>query len=105
MENVKTVKGWFKNAFSYFQDKEPLKSNLLTKEISSSESTSYLTGKLPRYNPDEVVGKKGLQIYKAMKMDDQVKACLSIKKFARLSTPWAIKAGDENDKMAVRWQT
>ena len=101
MENVKTVKGWFKNAFSYFQDKEPLKSNLLTKEISSSESTSYLTGKLPRYNPDEVVGKKGLQIYKAMKMDDQVKACLSIKKFARLSTPWAIKAGDENDKMAI----
>ena len=75
------------------------KINSLSQEISSSQSLIYSRWNAQMYNPDALVGKKGLEIYQKMKTDDQVKACLSIKKFARLSTPWDIIPGDEeNDK-------
>jgi phage gp29-like protein len=42
------------------------------------------------YNPDELVQRKGLPIYNRMLHDAQVKACISTKLHARLSTPWRI---------------
>lgn len=54
--------------------------------------------KLYPYNPDELVLKKGLKIYDDMKKDDQVKACLSTKKLARLSTKSHVKPASKDAK-------
>lgn len=75
--------------------------SIRTDEISSQESLMYAGHQLGSYNPDGLVGKKGLPIYTEMLNDEQVKACLMVKKYCRLSTGWEIKAGDENDKTSV----
>ena len=76
-------------------------SRFIEKEISSQESSLYANWTIGSYNPDELVGKKGLKIYKDMRTDEQVKACLMMKKFARLSTGWEIKPGDDEDKLSI----
>ena len=81
--------------------KIPVTPDILNKEISSSVSTMFANHIFKRYNPDSLVGRKGIKIYREMKTDDQVKASLSIKKFARLSTPWDIKPADENNASSV----
>lgn len=70
-------------------------------EISSQESLLYKTYNIEGYNPDGLVGKKGLRIYEEMQTDEQIKACLTLKKYARLSTGWEIKPGDEDDKLSI----
>lgn len=42
------------------------------------------------YNPDDLVGKKGLEVYQSMKRDAQVKACLAIKKASVLGRGWEV---------------
>src|SRR5678815_5921630 len=42
------------------------------------------------YNPDDLARRKGIKIYREMMRDEQVKAALSAKKFAVLSTGWEI---------------
>ncbi len=53
-----------------------------------------------RYNPDSLVQTKGIKIYRQMMKDDQVKACLTIKKNAIFSKGWRIVSAsdDEADK-------
>jgi SPP1 gp7 family putative phage head morphogenesis protein len=72
-------------------------------ELSSSGTDIWGIKNLPIYNPDDLVGKKGLDIYRTMqKRDGQVKAAFMLKKHARLSTPWSIRPEDENDQDAVK---
>ncbi|MBA7569420.1 DUF935 family protein [Candidatus Atribacteria bacterium 1244-E10-H5-B2] len=72
-------------------------------EISSSGTDIWGIGDLPVYNPDDLVGKKGLEIYRKMQRSDgQVKAVFMLKKHARLSTPWSIRPEDEGDQDAVK---
>jgi SPP1 gp7 family putative phage head morphogenesis protein len=72
-------------------------------EMSSSGTDIWGIKNLPIYNPDDLVGKKGLDIYRTMqKRDGQVKAVFMLKKHARLSTPWSIRPEDENDQDAVK---
>ena len=61
-----------------------------TKEISTVDSSFY--GKLQQYNPDDLVGKKGLTIYRKMSVDEQIKAAIYTKIFAVLSSGWEIQA-------------
>lgn len=70
-------------------------------EISSQESLIYSNYNMGQYNPDELVGKKGLQIYEKMMDDEQIKATTTIKKYSRLSTGWEILPGEAGDKMAL----
>ncbi len=92
----------FANIDSKKPKKVPVKKGDLTKEISSSRRLLYSTRSFYSYNPDDLVGRKGLEIYEKMKReDDQVKACLTIKKFARLSTTWAVKPGDGKNKQSI----
>jgi hypothetical protein len=53
---------------------------------------SSFYGRLQRYNPDELVGRKGLAIYRKMAVDEQVKAAIYTKMFAVLSSGWEIQA-------------
>ena len=62
------------------------------KPVSTVSRTSFLSwASFMRYNPDDLVGKKGLGIYKRMARDEQVKAALSAKKYAVLSTGTTIR--------------
>jgi len=72
-------------------------------EMSSSGNDIWGIKNLPIYNPDDLVGKKGLDIYRTMqKRDGQVKAVFMLKKHARLSTPWSIRPEDEDDQDSVK---
>ncbi len=72
-------------------------------EISHSGVDIWGIGDLPVYNPDNLVEKKGLEIYRKMqRRDGQVKAVFMLKKFARLSTPWDIRPEGEDDQEAVK---
>lgn len=59
-------------------------------EISRVESIYFRT-RLAPYNPDDLVGKKGLTIYRDISKDEQVKACLYAKMFSVLSSGWEIQ--------------
>ena len=72
-------------------------------EMSHSTNDIWGLGNMQVYNPDDLVGKKGLEVYKKMQLrDGQVKAVFMLKKHARLSTPWEIRAQDEDDPEAVK---
>ena len=72
-------------------------------EISHSGTDIWGIGDLPVYNPDDLVEKKGLEIYRKMqRRDGQVKAVFMLKKHARLSTPWSIRPEDEDDQEAAK---
>ena len=72
-------------------------------EISHSGTDIWGIGDLPVYNPDDLVEKKGLEIYRKMqRRDGQVKAVFMLKKHALLSTPWSIRPEDEDDQDAVK---
>ena len=75
----------------------------LTKEVATEAESLYGDYALPNYNPDELVGRKGLKIYQKMRTDEQVKACLTVKKFARVSTGWDIHPGMENSSEAENY--
>ena len=75
----------------------------LTKEVATEAEALYGDYALPNYNPDELVGRKGLKIYQKMRTDEQVKACLTVKKFARVSTGWDIHPGMEDSSEAENY--
>lgn len=63
---------------------------------------SALAGLLP-YNPDDLIGKRGYAIYDQMQTDAQIRACMSIKKFAVLSKGWEVHpvSDDPSDREAA----
>ena len=62
---------------------------MLRAEIALQGPLSYY-GTQTRYNPSFLVSQKGLDIFKSMLRDDQVKAALTFKKRAALSSGWHI---------------
>lgn len=52
------------------------------------------------WNPDDLVGKKGLEIYEQIRKDEQVKASLFAKKFAVLSTGYEIQEPEVEEEDA-----
>jgi len=72
-------------------------------ELSSASVDRWGLSGLGTYNPDDLIGKKGLDIYRQMQdRDGQVKAVFLLKKFARLSTPWHIDPAEEDNEEAER---
>lgn len=51
-------------------------------------------------NPDELIGRKGMRVYRQMLADDQVKAALALKKHAILSTGWDIEPASDSSQDA-----
>ena len=58
-------------------------------EVSFTASGLYAKT-LQQFNPDQLVGRKGLDIYRKMMLDDQVKAAVYAKLYAVLSTGYEI---------------
>jgi len=85
-----------------FQDAIKKLSKAPMGEMSKSGTDIWGARNLTVYNPDDLAGKKGLDIYRTMQQrDGQIKAVFLLKKHARLSTPWSIRPEDENDKDAI----
>src|SRR3972149_8198111 len=74
-----------------------LETAAMMKEISWSESDLYRAFYAYGQNPDIIVRNKGLKIYSEMMEDDQIKACIELRKEARLSTPWQILSAEEGN--------
>lgn len=72
----------------------------IDKEISWSEGDWIRSMVAYGGNPDPVIRKKGIQIYKEMMEDDQIKACIEIRKQSRLSTPWNVVSADDSSTEA-----
>ena len=63
-------------------------------EVGVTESGLYKGTTFGQYNPDELAKRRGgLKIYDKMRTDDQVKACLMLKKQAILASRMDYQAG------------
>src|SRR5687768_8636730 len=70
-----------------------------TSPIAIADTRSGLRfGNQLRYNPDDLVGRKGLRIYDEMRRDEQVKACLNLKIAAVVGPGWHIEPTEETDE-------
>lgn len=65
-------------------------------EIGAAFSRLYQAQGLCRYNPNELVNKRGFGVYDEMTRDDQVKAALMLKQHAIISRRWYFEF-DHND--------
>ena len=69
----------------------------LVGEISFRESALYRGFHPTPYNPDTLVGQKGLQIYRKMMIDEQIKAAVLAKHYAVLASGYEILPPDTED--------
>ena len=69
-------------------------------ETAFKNLASYKGVELDPFNPDLLVGKKGLKIYREMRLDDQIKAVLYIKKLAVVFPSWKIAPGLRRSKLS-----
>jgi SPP1 gp7 family putative phage head morphogenesis protein len=67
------------------------------REVSTVDSYLYYTRPYP-FNPDEVVGKKGLRKYTEMFHDEQIKAAVMAKQFAVLGSGWEVAPASYEDE-------
>lgn len=66
-----------------------------------SESSLYSDG-IPKYNPDELIGRKSCKIYRKMMTDEQVKAVVRFKRDAITSRDWYFTLDDDRLSDAER---
>lgn len=62
----------------------------------------------PPWSPDDLVRRRGLEIYDRMQTDSQISACLTTKKFAVLADGWSVTGtspdpGDQEAARFCRW--
>ena len=63
-------------------------------DVAWSESQLYI-GEFPKYNPDDLIGRKGFKIYQNMMIDEQVKAVVKFKRDAITSRDFVFMLDDE----------
>jgi len=65
----------------------------------------YNESQFNTYNPDDLVQRKGIKTYRTMMKDDQVKACMAIKRIAVYSKGWRIEPASDKlkDKTIARF--
>jgi phage gp29-like protein len=67
-----------------------------TGEIAITESALYTGVGFREYNPDVLIRRKGFKTYDEMRLDDAVKAALTLKKHAVLAPGWEIESASED---------
>ena len=66
--------------------------DLLLEEVSSKSSSLYTPSQFEPYNPNELYQERGnYELYDKMRLDEQVKAVLSLKKHVILSNGWELR--------------
>jgi len=79
----------------YFKPVAPQEVKLPSGDVAWSESSIYSGKDFEKYNPDDLVGKKGFGIYRRMMTDEQVKAVVLFKRDAITSRDYYFEADDE----------
>lgn len=75
-----------------------------TGETATAVDDIYRRWNLKQFNPDLIAARKGgLEIYKTMRGDDQVKACLQLKKAAVITPGWEIDGDNEEHVAFVQY--
>lgn len=67
-------------------------------QITSWRSPLYQQSQFTTYNPDSLVQRKGIEIYRKMIIDDQVKACMAIKRITIYSKGWKVNSASDKPK-------
>ena len=57
-------------------------------EVSTVNAQLYLTRPYP-YNPDDIIGRKGIRKYSEMARDEQIKAAMMAKQFSVIAPGWS----------------
>ena len=79
------------NLLSLFRAEPPPKAPA-TGEVSFADPSRLFPGGWSTpYNPSELVGQRGLQVFDKMRKDDQVKAALTFKQHSVTAAGWSIK--------------
>ena len=87
------------NLLSLFRAELPPKAPA-TGEVSFADPSRLFPGGWSTpYNPSELVGQRGLQVFDKMRKDDQVKAALTFKQHSVTAAGWSIKVpeGQQDD--------
>lgn len=66
-------------------------------EQAWSETTIYASSDFPKYNPDDLMSRKGYGIYRKMMTDEQIKAVVRFKRDAITSRDYYFECDDELD--------
>lgn len=74
---------------------KPSKEKLPAGDVAWSESLLYGRGDWPKYNPDDLIGRKGFGVYRKMMNDEQVKAVVKFKRDAVTSRRWYFEIEEE----------
>ncbi|MCX8053108.1 MAG: DUF935 domain-containing protein [Armatimonadetes bacterium] len=74
----------------------PRRSPPLEEVASAQSAVAGVLGRIRPYNPDDLIGKRGYEIYDKMQQDAQIQACLTIKKFAVLSRGWEVHPASDD---------
>lgn len=87
----------------YVRRREPEPKKPSLGELASAADDIYLAWTPRYYNPDRLAAKKGgLRIYKTMREDDQVKACLRLKKAATTTSGWDIEVPVKDNEISEK---
>jgi len=72
-------------------------------EIAVSENALFQGSLFRAFNPDQLARRKGgLRVYDEMRIDDEVKSALTLKKFAVLAPGWMIEpASQDNEDLII----
>lgn len=76
--------------FSLFKKEAPAPVPVKLGDVAWSESQLYV-GAFPKYNPDDLMGRKGTDIYRKMMLDEQVKAVVKFKRDAITSRDYILE--------------
>ena len=105
-----TITERISSAVKAFRDTSPVIPKIpVTGEIAFADPRRlFPRGYYSAYNPSELVTRKGLRVFELMRNDDQIKAALTLKKQACISTGWQIQSpkGFDEDwepKLFTEW--
>ena len=88
--------------FSYFASRLSARRSPPMDEMALARGAfASAAGSITPYNPDDLIGRRGYEVYDQMQHDAQVQACLMIKKFAVLSKGWEVHPAS-NDPVDVK---
>ncbi len=85
------------NPIAWFKATPPLevaKPDMMT-DIAWSMSNLYTGSDFPKYNPDDLMSRKGVKIYKVMMTDEQIKAVVRFKRDAITSRAYSFECEHE----------
>lgn len=78
-----------------FREHDKETTSLPADEQAYSEDAIFQFKELPKYNPDDLIGKKGHSVYRKMMLDEQVKAVVRFKRDAITSRKWSLEIPEE----------